>query len=616
MAACTQASSMQRTSSVAHFDNYATDNDHWPALPDALISKFVKRGEPISSHIFFELGQIFGFKRYPAANRGSDEEVISVDISWPNLRRVVLKKLRDVSATPIPSDLTPQSILTRSHLKWLLEAWGTSFDRMEGIFGNADPDEITSGLTQEQINLLWNICNERIFDLSFIHDEQSSDGKQCRQDAFETAVKSLLLTKSGAQRILSLIFAKFATENENVSPIYTPTQIRIQDGSEQWDGVSCDLSVIFDTHPSDMALALFHELSHAYSSFVISAWTYYGDSPDSKYLAAFTNYSIMNSPSVNFVREFYPMLSPAIMKPATEAIEKWMRAHLEQIFFKKRVDFTQDGDFTKITQYLPFFTNLLNGVKDFGFGNIIANDDDPLSLAAKLIYIQSIAAIFYFDANNLYESYLDGYCCTDDNRSLENTLWGMFSYDEMLTMRGVMVAKIGQRTFLLENRQNENIHTERLYQFFKTSSDQFESKLKENIDSRHYHLLSKTTMPEDVIYELRRLTHAEMCDFDELKNQLSSISIDPVVNKYVESSEDMSYIRTEYDPNFQTQILFFLANEYGTNSNVLHLNLKNLVVPSDVQSLKSQICRNLHNLKTVSFEKNSKTTHIGSCAFE
>ncbi|MDR1207717.1 MAG: leucine-rich repeat domain-containing protein [Holosporales bacterium] len=614
LTACTQASSMQRTSSVAHFDTYATVNDHWPVFePGALLPQSVKKGEAIAAKIFFELGQIFGFKRYPAANLGPDaEEVISIDISWPNLRKVVLKKLSGVNATPIPYDVTPQSVITHSHLKWLLETWETSLDRIDGIFNNADPDEITSGLTQDQINLIWNICNERIFSLSALRnkDVEDTEKRKCMQDALETAVKTLLLTKSGVQRILSLIFVSLNSEYNNASLEYSPNRIQILEGPGSWDGFS-QLSVNFGEHTDSIALTLFHEISHAYKSLIIRSWNEMDDETVT-HLIAFTNYSIMNSPFVNFVREFYPMLSPANMKPATEAIEKWMKANSEHIFFKTGIDFRKDGDFSKITAGSTFFTNLLNSVQNLGFGNVIAGEVNSLSLAAKLIYIKSTWAIFNTDEDELDDS-MKG---KDNSRDIKHTLWGTFSYDEMLTMRGVMVAKFGQRTFLLEDRQNENIYVERLHKFLGISSDQFYSTSPTGKDSRRYHLNLNATMFERVVIALRGLVDIKTCNFDDLKNQLSRITIDPVVNKYVESSGgDMSYRRVEYDTNFQTQVLFSLANEFNANTLRVRLNSNNLVVPSNVKSLNLRVCENWRNLKTVSFEENAQVTAISYGAF-
>jgi hypothetical protein len=131
-------------------NNFSRKNDIDPPLGDVMQEEYDRTVTKLK-----RLGGIFGFKEHPITHSPSTG-IISIDISCPNLRRVVknfLDKLDYVvSADPKKSNLNQP--LTLGHLKWILQYFAPLFDRIE----NPEPtdDMASSGLESDQIKLILN----------------------------------------------------------------------------------------------------------------------------------------------------------------------------------------------------------------------------------------------------------------------------------------------------------------------------------------------------------------------------------------------------------------------------------------------------------------------------
>ncbi|MDR1907423.1 MAG: leucine-rich repeat domain-containing protein [Holosporales bacterium] len=341
--------------------NFKTVQDELPTLSledyavkekevSSLEYSFVQDGcyEALCSLI--KLGEIFGFKKYIGAPQTISHEnasIISVDISFPNLRRVALSRLAGVSPEPIKLDrgngFLSRFSFTLGNLQWLLgesSPLKEAYERIEQPKG-PERDEINSGLAPEIIDWLTDLIvrphDGAIIDMSNIYHQYASD--------FRSSIKRLLANKTGFQRIMSLVTATVlnSSQKENVHFVKGFTGISLGDENTNITYEDprifsrhpfYDAPIDFDrlnaraffmesirmaafdferlTNPSDLDWTVLHELTHAYHYSI--DFCPLPDSDELCKLGTFVNYSIMNSPQIDFRSLFYPMLRPALSK--------------------------------------------------------------------------------------------------------------------------------------------------------------------------------------------------------------------------------------------------------------------------------------------------------------
>lgn len=265
------------------------------------------------------------------------------------------------------------------------------------------------------------------------------------RDTFKSILREVLRNSTGFQRVMSLIGGSIISKdsqwplaNNNFRNLkiyfvsdgnsFTPTSNFINIDMNSKDYIEFDWTVL-------------HELSHAYHHMVNC------NIPDNND-EWFVNFSVMNSESIDFISQFYPVLSSKNMSILPESGER----------------VKEDGVYTT--------DNLLNiatmAIK-FGFGNVLFDSVD-------------YNASFSTSRNNRFLSrclYLDRFILQNIHEEGENSkdqVW--HRTEEMLTMQGIVPFMVNGKCIILEDRQNEHI--------FRVRKDAENAKTEKELESNTY----------------------------------------------------------------------------------------------------------------------------------
>lgn len=378
------------------------------------------------------LGRIFGYKKYPNSEEQGNKqpEILSVDISYPNLLRVVkehLKKKYPNWAEIEGKEPWNHRPYTEEHLKWIL-------DRFECVANRVS-------LTPERIDLLikltvgirrsaWDQSNQL-----FVVDLFRKDVSEDDLNNFVENLKNILRNKTGAQRVMSLLVLSMCNKIELNMFDSDITSIAITfDKRNENKYIRKEKAINFN--PDGKAdiedSVLHHEMTHVYHDMIDS----YGITRVPSWVF---NYSMVNSPDINLLEEFFPMLVEKNMNPMLKKIKEYITNH------KKRS--WENVNEVKING-IPI-SSLIDRVVMNGFGSLLFGSEPPESamtyekllnnedLLPKLIYL---CALNFPAKKNGRGGYL----------------WG--NSEEKITMRGNNLFWLDGHYFMLEDRQNEHIY--------------------------------------------------------------------------------------------------------------------------------------------------------------
>ncbi|GHT96914.1 hypothetical protein FACS1894122_15690 [Alphaproteobacteria bacterium] len=172
--------------------------------------------------LFYSWGRVFGVKEYAnihndsssssSSSSNSLSEVLAIDISWPNLKRVI-RDLPQYQAVGDPIEPTVEAInkgepLTLPNLKWILEK--SPLARI-GSEESLEDGNNESGLTPENIDLLMKLCvgspESRVFT---IPSTTTYDGKK-----IDGTLRKMAGNMTGVQRIMSVLAVSIVNSLED-----------------------------------------------------------------------------------------------------------------------------------------------------------------------------------------------------------------------------------------------------------------------------------------------------------------------------------------------------------------------------------------------------------------
>ncbi|GHS91101.1 hypothetical protein AGMMS49949_00880 [Alphaproteobacteria bacterium] len=386
-------------------DRFAKKYNIYPLLGNAMREEY-----GVTVGWLKKLGGIFGFKPYDPSVQG----VISIDISWPNLRRVIGHLLE---STNEDNPETGNGTLTLGNLKWILHYLAPALDEIEKP---SRGDQNKSGLYPTQINLLANWCTTR----GLFREEAK------KASEFQSSLKEIIANRTGFQRIMSLL-CDFVLNVHNVGPFnHDLCGIKISSSKGQYTPLMHIVKYGTDTNTEahiSRSSSVNHELTHA-SHHMTGYSVRSHDARNTRQRKWLTNFSIMNSPKIDFVDEFFPMLKPERMAPVLAKLMILLnKASLETQAIQK--DFCKKTIATAISR---------------GFGNILFSH---ISETGQINMSQELLALCV---------YLDAYLLNDLDEDESDIL--SQNHEEKLTMSGKNILLIDELCFIIEDRQHEQIY--------------------------------------------------------------------------------------------------------------------------------------------------------------
>lgn len=396
------------------------------------------------------IGETFGFKEYPKEVSG-DVPILSIDISWPNLRVRIVDFLNNElrnegnkwkSFGNIKFDFkTGTRIQDIRELETLkddqpITLW--HLDALVSEFASMSPDG-KSNLEAWQLDLLVKLClktkkngESRLFDISNLTEEDKG--------FFAGMLKEMLKSKTGFQRIMGLLSIGIINNSrENIKitfdkkeiTSYHPCHRRININLSKSESLYGPNNLI--SSEEKCSESLLHESTHAYHHMI-------GYHSNIFYMTKwFSSFSVLNAP-VNLISEFFPMLLPNNMNEVINRISRYIEG--------KQIDEEQ-----KLTW---IYYIMCNGFGSLLFDEFPTNMDDlkievlsqQKDFLAKCVYITAcLSPIWNKDWDDLGVETEGDFAWTNQ--------------EERLTIRGSDFFLVGNDCCMVEDRQNEQIYAMR-----------------------------------------------------------------------------------------------------------------------------------------------------------
>lgn len=390
-----------------------------------------------------KLGDIFGYKKYTVEGAGDQPEVISIDVSYPNLERVIKKHIEshvdgwEQIQEEYPDTQFPS---TPNQLKWLLK----KIDEIR--------DRATHSLTDDEINWFVQALvaddSSRVFQVVGV---KLSSPKPGDTERFKNTLKNILKNESGFQRLMSLLLIRVCEPMrllpfknnmpesiKHIRVLYS-NQLRSQfrdygiifnEALPDTDKLK-DNEIKFDPIEFEEDVSMYHEMTHAYHFMIGSR----GHDEGELYSWIF-NFSAINSDKLDLIDTFYPMLKPENMDPIIEELRKLVKMRGKQAILGSTAD----------SKNLDHIKYRIQAIIRCGFGNFLFKS---FSKKDDLKYENLINK---FLPEILYLGQLVLNCGGDG-------IWDDF--EEKITMQGNNIFLSKGRYFMVEDRQHEQIYTVR-----------------------------------------------------------------------------------------------------------------------------------------------------------
>ncbi len=513
-----------------------------------------------------DLGRRFGYKKHPAA----PDEIIAIDLSCPNIRRICLEKInsnsgnmnkffdglnesagQNESNNPSSDDLEKNakteffqqnaSMEDRDEcwqLYKILRASEKIFKQIESsVDGNVD-------IPKSLVDTVFDTTLKYLFDVS---DLEKASNDKYKKEEFEKDLRELISNFSGFQRIMALV-SGYLTEfsRSRFSKITVGTTDEVSHAKQQ--GVFMK---------SSSSGTLFHELGHVFHVRL-------GINLLDKDKGIFENFSVVNSPKIDLVDRVFPLLKKDVMDDFIAKIKETL----------KQLQNNGD-DFIKI--HFDKIKKIAKRTVAFGFGKILFGDGGSLNVEDRLKdkgKFDFIAKCIYLDAVVLGEAYLKEAAATKASYKMgSNRSWN--SFEELLTIQGLVFFIINGKHFVIEDRQESHIFKMRKDKQKNPQNLSNEDGLK--IENKKYNSHSRIEEKlseikdelRDFLYEAKETPL--LIDPVRKPDDDFSKKIKPSKEKYKYTEEDMERIRAyrqnEKDAFYvEAEKFLYLPNELGRRS--------------------------------------------------
>ncbi|GHT90711.1 hypothetical protein FACS1894122_01690 [Alphaproteobacteria bacterium] len=377
----------------------------------------IREEATVSAADLYRLGKLLGFKEYKlkGAPEGS-EGIPTIDLSWPNIRRVFEGK------AILPSNKRAE------RLKDIIKA----IDEFKGFSHTNFP--LVQKQIEGQANEIIKLClegNEKLFDLEALDETCST--------RFKEHLKQMLVNYTGFQRIMSLLAVSIlnSIEEHAFVPGFTKIGVVVAD-----DDRSCYLSrrikITKEVFNESNYYPIFHESTHAYHHMILGSFR----ASDFK-----SAYPILNSANADFIGLLFPTLTDKKMKLVVDDIARLITSICDIETIKSHIK--DDSE----------IINIFKKIIDGGFGSMVFSKKDLTikekthfdlkniltpEMLAKAIYVHTSA----FAAPNVEDNFIK-------NSNKANFTWG--DGEEILAMVGLMPMTNSDQTYLLEDRQHDEI---------------------------------------------------------------------------------------------------------------------------------------------------------------
>ncbi|GHT98194.1 hypothetical protein FACS1894126_3380 [Alphaproteobacteria bacterium] len=380
----------------------------------------IRRKMTVPVAVLYRIGKILGFKEYRvegSKNRG----IPTIDLSWPNMKRVFLKK--NIKSSRV--------------------------EKLKALIRDTDNfSHDNFSLTDTQMDKIIDLClrgNNGLFNLENLDDRSSG---KTYSEHFKKHLRLMLKTYTGFQRLMSLLAVSILNSTEEHA--FVPGFTRI--GVEKIETEDCDR----DCYEPDIRAikiesmsfegndyTILHEITHAYHYMILESLLGDCEIPN-----------VLDSTNADFAGLFYPMLTEKRMGIVVKeiAVSIFEKCNIETIksdikgLYEKReakdsdtIDDTKDGGIKDDPS--EHIIDIFKKIVDCGLGNLVFQKEDINLNIAEILTWKMLANAIY-----VYCSAICG----------DSTVWT--DTEEVLTITGLAPITDGYNTFLMEDRQNEEMH--------------------------------------------------------------------------------------------------------------------------------------------------------------
>jgi hypothetical protein len=494
--------------------------EHFPGEPFADLAHRTRGPESLPMNalkdiILFKAVTTRGFK-FKKRLIGS-KEIYVVDISWPEIKRIAQKKLESVESC---------SEFNQEHITW--ENVKYIFERMAPV-----EESLMRGdyqINAEDVNFLERVFFDegKFFRIGMITPEAEAEARELNTSPYgfreedarkiKEMFKNMLKNATGYQRIMSLLGVQVVRGS-----CRTLLERKIVRGAS-WGSTLEGISIPKDFLATQLVFE--HELSHQVHNFI-------GPVPlaEEAYGSVGHIYSVLNSGCPELIYFYYPML-------------KDMYLYMEEI--KYMFDRFYSDTIEEYAQYYNSKNDKLIAILDALFAEFAR---------------QGILKNFFPHFNKNYSEWLDKREITQAIflrlcLYYRGSLWT--NREEMLTITGFALFKIGDKLFALEDRQNEEIYKIRrlsnkvvfpnFYRFHYTK------------EARSAILCEKDPFCEEdgICFFFRRCIH----DFILLREEM--VKTKPSICRFSSSVPQSNDSNEEQDPSVHEEIVEVLRQELAS----------------------------------------------------
>ncbi|MDR3179698.1 MAG: ankyrin repeat domain-containing protein [Holosporaceae bacterium] len=436
------------------------DGGKYPTIKD-----FTTGGKILAQATLYEFGTFLGVRKYPSSNGGN---VFSLDHSWPNIRRIA-EKLADKGADAILKETfhrTKYAVkciydkrkekeyqeIVLGEIKKNLKALGDLLEKIKGVkIKPEERSEVT--LLENQLNDFIDLCvgKDAVFDITLLNN--SNKGLFCDR------LGEMLKNYSGFQRICSILAMRLI--NTIMSRGVRGASIKIEDKNEfaPWKNeIRITQEVLTGKYRNNCysqdgigkSAVVHHEMTHFFHSMIALI----GFNDFDLYLKFMAVYNICNSKH-SLLDLFFPVLSA---NKKMDSIVREIKKKLENL--------DQNADSTKKAIY-PIYQKVVQA----GFGNLLFKNEEIDKLTSdNLCESERLAKAIYIASSCL--------------KSDETLVWT--NVTEILTMNGILPLFVdGDKTYMLEDRQNEEVYN------IRGEKERSEFQSNEEIKKFRYHSQSE-----------------------------------------------------------------------------------------------------------------------------
>ncbi|MDR3285154.1 MAG: hypothetical protein LBS83_00540 [Holosporales bacterium] len=421
----------------------------------------------------FELSIKFGLTHIKTKN---NLEYYSIDLSWPNIKKYAEKTLGE-------------------------KEFGILKEFGEKTFADENTERENKTLSwihnnEELLNKLVDLCISGVFNLSKLLCND--------KEKFKILLKELLKTSTGFQRIMSLLTVSILNSTENKIDKKNTLEIRILSNTDSFnrEHFNCKENAIvmktLDASFNNIRTFL-HECGHASRYMLLGEYFY-------RNLDLIRNFSILNSPNIDFTDLFYPMLVPEKMDPIVDRIKDI----LEKVNLK-----TKEVENILCNIFLYLIENGFASVVFFDkhkqqFEQCFEDYNKNKKIVAKAIYVYSVASV-------------DTSIYSKDKVGRKTILRNA---EEQINMFGITPFNINGTYFIIEDRQNDFI-----WKIRKSLSEEEQQNLLQRLGFFFSFLQNKTDSLKKIQDEKYRPYEFAKTDLDWHKELIKD-----VLSKFTELS--------------------------------------------------------------------------------